>query len=129
MPDFGLSADDLFAVTETLRNDPQILGASVFGSRAKGDYKPYSDVDIVLYGDLKPTDVERVICDLEELPLVYQFDVVAYGLVTNPALRWHIERVAVRIYERESIAVRRWLDNRGDGSTIAEHYQCMIRGE
>ena len=101
MPDFGLKDADLFSVTETFRNDSRILGAAIFGSRAKGDYKPYSDVNIVLYGDLNPSDVERVVCDLEELPLVYKFDVVAYGLVKNTELRQHIERVAVSIYERE----------------------------
>ena len=101
MPDIGLHANIIRSVTETLRNDPRILGAAVFGSRAKGNYKPYSDVDIVLYGDLNPLDVERVSCDLDELPFVYKFDVVAYGLVSNPDLREHIERVGVSIYEKE----------------------------
>ena len=101
MPDFGLKNADLFSVTETFRNDSRILGAAIFGSRAKGNYKPYSDVDIVLYGDLEPSDVERVVCDLDELPLVYKFDVVAYGLVKNPELRQHIERVAISIYEKD----------------------------
>ena len=102
MTNFGLKDDDLCAVTETFRSDPRILGAAVFGSRAKGNYRPYSDVDIVLYGDLNPIDVERVIVDLEELPLVYKFDVVAYGLVKNPEFRQHIERVGVSIYEKEN---------------------------
>jgi predicted nucleotidyltransferase len=106
MPDFGLKDSDLLAVTETFRHEPRILAAAVFGSRAKGDYKPYSDVDIVLYGDLQPTDVERILCDLDELPLVYRFDVVAYGLVKNPEFRQHIERVAVSIYEREEPILR-----------------------
>lgn len=100
MPDFGLKPDDLFAVTETFKNVPQVLAAAVFGSRAKGDHKPYSDVDIALYGDLGLADVESVRADLEELPLVYTFDVVAYGLVKNLELRRHIERVGIKIYER-----------------------------
>jgi len=101
MPDFGLKDDDLISVTNTLRNDPQILGAAIFGSRAKGDYKPWSDVDIVLYGNLNFYDVERVVSDLEELPLVYKFDVVAYQLVKNPEFRRHIDRIAVRCTKKE----------------------------
>ena len=101
MPDFGLKENVLQSVAETLRNDPRILGAAVFGSRAKGNYKPYSDVDIVLYGDLTPLDVERVASDLDELPFVYKFDVVAYELVNNPELCEHIERVGISIYEKE----------------------------
>jgi predicted nucleotidyltransferase len=100
MPDFGLESADLSAVTGIFRTVPRIHSAAIFGSRAKGNYKPYSDVDIVLYGDLDILDVEQVIADLEELPLVYQFDVVAYGLVKNPAFREHIERVGMRIYEQ-----------------------------
>ena len=101
MSDFGLKPDELFAVTETFKNVPQIMRAALFGSRAKGNYKPYSDVDIVLYGDLDMTAVEQVRADLEELPLVYKFDVVAYGLINDAELRQHIERVGITIYEKE----------------------------
>jgi len=103
MHDIGLKENVIHSMTETFRNDPRILGAAVFGSRAKGNYKPYSDVDIVLYGDLNSLDVERVSCDLDELPFVYKFDVVAYGLVSNPDLREHIERVGISIYEKETV--------------------------
>jgi len=98
--DFGLKNEVLFAVTETFRSEPRILRTAIFGSRAKGDFKPYSDVDIALYGDLNITDVENVIAELDELPLVYKFDVVAYGLVKNPEFRQHIERVGIGIYEK-----------------------------
>ena len=101
MHDIGLKENIMLSVTETFKNDPRIIRAAVFGSRAKGNYKPYSDVDIVLYGDLNPIDVERVSCDLDELPFVYKFDVVAYGLVSNPEFREHIERVGISIYEKE----------------------------
>ena len=100
MHDFGLKEDELFSIIETFRNDSRILGAAVFGSRAKGNYKTYSDVDIVLYGNLNLIDVENVIDKLEELPLVYKFDVAAYELITNPELRRHIERVGISIYAK-----------------------------
>jgi len=101
MPDFGLKADELLSVTETIKSSSRILGAVIFGSRAKGNHKPYSDVDIALYGDLNSSDVESVRSDLEELSLVYKFDVVAYGLVKNPEFREHIKRVGIKIYEKE----------------------------
>ena len=98
MSDLGLKNNELFAITEVFKSNPLIFGASVFGSRAKGVYAPYSDVDIAIYGDLSISDVEGVICDLDELPFVYKFDVVAYNLVKNTALRHHIDRVGVKIY-------------------------------
>jgi predicted nucleotidyltransferase len=103
MPDFCLKQSDLRAIVGTIEKFPQVLGAAIFGSRAKGDHKRYSDVDIVLYGDLDSIDVERIIADLEELPLLYQFDVAAYDLVKSPELRRHIERRAISIYEKNML--------------------------
>ena len=97
----GLTADVLLSITKTFEKVPRIHGATLFGSRAKGTHKPYSDVDIVLYGDLSFTEVESIIVDLDELPFVYKFDVVAYGLIKNPELQQHIERVGIRIYEKQ----------------------------
>ena len=100
MADFGLKTDELTAISNVFSNNPSILRAVIFGSRAKGGYNPYSDVDIALYGDLNLLEVEDVICNLDELPFVYQFDVLAYESLKNAALRQHIDRVGVVIYEK-----------------------------
>jgi predicted nucleotidyltransferase len=63
-------------------------------------HEPYSDVDIALSGNLSMTDIESVICDLDELPLVYKFDVVAYESIKNPRLKEHIDQVGVVIYKK-----------------------------
>jgi len=81
---------------------PSIEKAVVFGSRAKGTHTRYSDVDIALYGEVGLLEVEETRCELEELPLVYKFDVVAYNLIENEALREHIDRVGAVVYERSN---------------------------
>jgi predicted nucleotidyltransferase len=48
--DFGLTHSDLHAIKQVLAKYPQIEQAIIFGSRAKGNYKPGSDVDIALKG-------------------------------------------------------------------------------
>jgi len=88
------------ALSAVFAHTPSIQKAVLFGSRANGDHTPYSDVDIVLYGNVDFLEVENIICDLDDLPLIYKFDVVAYNLVKNAALREHIDRVGVVIYER-----------------------------
>lgn len=88
------------AISAVFKNNASIQKAVVFGSRAKGNHAPYSDVDIALYGDIGLLEVENVSCDLDDLPFIYKFDVVAYNLIKNTALREHIDRVGVVIYEK-----------------------------
>jgi len=100
MDNFGLNEGYLDKIREVLRQNSKIKSASIFGSRAKGNYKPHSDVDIALYGDCDTLDIERVLCELEELPVVYSFDLLSYNAIDNPDLREHIDRVGVEFYSR-----------------------------
>ena len=56
---------------------------------------------------LAKSDVENIICDLDELPLIYKFDVVAHELIKSPALHQHIDRAGVIVYEKESVFIAR----------------------
>lgn len=58
----------------------------LFGSWAAGSAKPYSDVDLAVWG-LSPQEAARVALDLEELPFPYQFDVVAYSEALPSSLK------------------------------------------
>jgi len=98
--DDSLGLENRGVISAVFANNPSIQKAVVFGSRAKGNHTPYSDVDIALYGDIDLLEVENVSCDLDDLPLIYKFDVIAYSLVKNAALREHIDRVGVTIYEK-----------------------------
>ena len=88
------------AIKAVLAEYPSVESASVFGSRAKGTNKPYSDVDVVVFGDLDFIEVERIISDLDEQPTIYKYDVVAYKNINNTKLKNHIDRVGVPIYTR-----------------------------
>lgn len=101
MPGLGLPENILISVKDILARYPAVTGASVFGSRAKGTNKPYSDIDIALYGELDALTAERIRDELDELPSPYSFDVIGYGLINNAELTEHIDRVGVRIYGRK----------------------------
>jgi predicted nucleotidyltransferase len=64
--------------------------AAVFGSRAKGNYRDNSDIDIAVWGDV---NIGHILTELDELPMPYKFDVVAYETIKNDKLREHIDRV------------------------------------
>ena len=96
---FDLQQHDIDAVIQTLQGFPEIESAFIFGSRAKGKAQPGSDIDMALKGDRVTDDVvTRLRIALEDLPMPYFFEVVAYKSIHNQDLRHHIDRVGKTIY-------------------------------
>ncbi|MEI6806429.1 MAG: nucleotidyltransferase domain-containing protein [Myxococcaceae bacterium] len=94
----GLSLKDLAMIQEALRQFPEIDSAKVYGSRAKGTYKPGSDIDLALYGSGVSLDtVFKLDTVLDDLLLPYQFDLSVYSGLKNLDLKEHIDRVGIRI--------------------------------
>ena len=97
---FGLHRDDIAAIVAVLTRYPSVQTAVIFGSRAKGNYKAGSDVDIALQGegmgDSVAADVAYALN--EETIMPYQFDVLNYHTITNPDLIKHIDRVGRPFY-------------------------------
>ncbi len=46
---YGLTDTDIKLLTELFANNDRIDKVILYGSRAKGTFKPFSDVDITLY--------------------------------------------------------------------------------
>ena len=97
--DTGINEKNMAEIVGVLKRHKKIESAAIFGSRAKGNFSPFSDVDIAVYGNCDGLDTEAIISDLDDLPMVYIFDVVAYNLIQNPFLRRHIDTVGVMIYK------------------------------
>lgn len=73
----------------------------LFGSRAKGTHHPASDIDLAVVGIDDPLGAEAIASELDELRCVLRWDVKAYATIRSPALRAHIERVGVVVYDAE----------------------------
>lgn len=99
----GLLPRDLDEIIAILKGFPEIEQAVVFGSRAKGTYKPGSDVDIAIKGaSISPACVSALSSLLnEESVLPYFFDIVHFERLTERALIEHIDRVGFPLYIRE----------------------------
>ena len=100
---FGLLERDLKYILKAVKKYSEIEEVIIFGSRAMGNYKKGSDVDIALKGEYVN---RKVVCRLsddlnEEYPLPYFFDVVNYNDVSNEELKRHIDNVGKTIYKRE----------------------------
>ena len=98
---FGLSASDIARLIQVISSYPDVEEAIVFGSRAMGNYKPCSDVDIALKGNLKPQTADNIAIELNErIPLPYKFDVVAYPSLSNRPLSDHIDQYGKTLFKR-----------------------------
>ena len=97
---FGLSEATLQAILGCLAQLPDIQWAKLYGSRAKGNYRPGSDIDIAFSS---ATDNSAALLSaLDALPTPYLFDVTHYETLQHPELKAHIDRVGVLIYERDN---------------------------
>ena len=94
----GLPPSVLTQVIDGLRHHPEVERAVLFGSRAKGNARPNSDIDLALYGAIHTLALERIAEELDELPTPYLFDLQAIEGLQNPALLEHIQRVGIEIY-------------------------------
>lgn len=75
---------------------PDITEVRVFGSRAKGNYKPGSDIDLAIMNQgLAPKTIVRVLSDCAESSLPIVVDLVDFHAITNPDFIEHIQRVGV----------------------------------
>ena len=96
---FGLKESDIELIKKVFSNYPEVEKVILYGSRAKGTYKPASDIDLTLLGDkLNLTTLQKIEIDLDDLLLPYFFDVSIFNQISNPDLIEHIELVGISFY-------------------------------
>ena len=91
---FGLPQAACDLIVAVLRDYPEIDRTTIFGSRAKGNYRPGSDIDLCL--DAPTLSMRRRVeleNRLEDLLLPWKIDLLVREEIDNQALLKHIERV------------------------------------
>lgn len=74
----------------------QVKKVLLFGSRARGDFKRTSDIDLAVYGG----KFERFALDVdEETETLLEFDIINMEAPMQRELREEIEREGVLLYE------------------------------
>jgi predicted nucleotidyltransferase len=97
----GLHAIEMEKILRVLQHHLGIDKAIIYGSRAKGNYKPYSDIDITFLGPtLDLTSQNKIEGELDDLLLPYKFDVSIFHKINNKDLINHIHRVGKVIFNR-----------------------------
>lgn len=100
---YGLKASTLENIIKTFTKQPKIKRVVLYGSRAKGNYRTGSDIDITLMGEnITMEDLNRIYLELDELCLPYNFDISVFEKLENKDLIDHINRIGTTIYENDS---------------------------
>ena len=100
---YGLKDIEIEKICRLFAENERIESVILYGSRAKGNYKPFSDVDITLKGDeLTRHDLNHLRLSIDDLFLPYQFDISIFKFLKNQDLIEHINRVGIAIYKKEN---------------------------
>ncbi|PKL37258.1 MAG: hypothetical protein CVV44_16625 [Spirochaetae bacterium HGW-Spirochaetae-1] len=106
MKKYGLKQEHIDAICRCFIPYPAIEQVILYGSRAKGNFKNGSDIDLAIIGaDMTFTDLLNLETMLDDLLLPYKIDVSLKKNIDNADLLDHIERVGKLFYQRDAVSV------------------------
>lgn len=91
---FGLPDDTIKKINAVFVKYPHVEKVIIYGSRAKGNYKTGSDIDLTMIGEkLTVQDRSHIFHELDDLPIPYTIDLSIFAKLDHPDLIDHIHRV------------------------------------
>ncbi len=100
---FGLEKEDVLKINQIFAAFPKIEKAIIYGSLAKGNFRPGSDIDLTLVGKNinlgEQFDIEN---QLDDLLLPYKIDLSILDQINNKELIEHISRVGKVFYFKKA---------------------------
>lgn len=95
----GLTVEDIQNLQNVFCKYKSVEQVILYGSRAMGNYRPASDIDLCMKGiDLNLTIQQEIETDLDDLLLPYKIDLSIYHKITNSDFKEHIDRVGKEFY-------------------------------
>ncbi len=99
---FGLDTEDIKLINAVFAAHPAVQEVIIFGSRAMGNYKPGSDIDLVVKGEnVKHKDILDICLGLDALDTLYTFDLQRFDGIKDPDVLDHIKRVGKQFYKKK----------------------------
>ncbi len=99
---FGIYPRSYQEILMILEDCPSIEEVVIYGSRAKGNYREGSDIDITLKGDVTKEDLSNLWHKLDDSFIPYKFDISIYKDLKSESLIEHIQRVGKTFYKRKN---------------------------
>lgn len=101
--EFGLSDWTMTDLRSVFSRYPNIHKVILFGSRAKGNYRPGSDIDLAMLGEgISHQELLQIYNDIDDLGLLYGVDLIDFNQVKGQPIGDHIERAGKVFYQPAS---------------------------
>ena len=99
---FGLKEKHIEAINTCFAKFGNIEQVVLYGSRAKGNFRTGSDIDLTIVGELTYSEILKLENELDDLLLPYKIDLSLKHQISNPDLIGHIDRVGKLFYDNSS---------------------------
>lgn len=96
----GLSKQTIDALCGVFVRHQAVEQVILYGSRAKGTFRPGSDIDLTIKGALAFPELLQIESEIDDLLLPYKLDLSLLNQIENPDLLAHIERVGVVFFDK-----------------------------
>ena len=107
---FGLNPATIDKINSVFAAVPEIEQVIIYGSRAKGNYRNGSDIDLVIKGEgVSLTRLLKIENELDDLLLPYRIDLSLLHKNDDAALLDHINRVGAVFYDKPDETIFRLL--------------------
>lgn len=102
MQKFGLDEKVIEDIVNILKKYKEVESAKIFGSRARGDYRKASDIDIALFGDNLTSSINtKIFYDIEDLYLPYKIDLINFNSISpDNKIKDNILKEGVEFYAK-----------------------------
>ena len=103
---YGLEENIISYIQHVFASYPEVDEVILYGSRAKGNYKPGSDIDLTLKGNnINFSILSKISWQLDDLLLPYTFDLSIFRQIDNTGLIEHINKAGFVFYKKSSSVV------------------------
>jgi predicted nucleotidyltransferase len=98
---FGLKDKDIQIINNVFSKFDSVDKVVIYGSRAKGNFKPGSDIDLIMEGqNLNLNLLNKISTMLHDLPIPYLVDLSIKNKIDKKELLEHVERVGEIFYKK-----------------------------
>lgn len=97
---FGLDEKFIEKLNDVFKHFDKIEEVIIYGSRAIGNYKIASDIDLTIKGkDFNYEQLNNILFQIDNLNSPYKFDISIYSELINKELIEHINRIGILFYK------------------------------
>ncbi len=98
---YGLKEETVEKINHVFSHYAQLEKVMLYGSRARGNFKNGSDIDLTFHGEnLNLSILSKIDNELDDLLLPYSFDLSIFKHIDNADLIAHIKQVGIVFYEK-----------------------------